>query len=75
MFVRKLDRLKNLKQLARLEHLDNIPDCLNALVLLATNEIITEEEFTQILDRLEKKSAEQGRAAASRLSYTTLAGM
>lgn len=54
MFVRKLDRLKNLKQLARLEHLDNIPDCLNALVLLATNEIITEEEFTQILDRLEK---------------------
>ena len=54
MFVRKLDRLKNLTQIARLEHLDNIPDCLNALVLLATNEIITEEEFTQILDRLEK---------------------
>ena len=35
--MRKLDRLKNLKQIARLEHLDNIPDCLNALVLLATN--------------------------------------
>lgn len=52
--MRKLDRLKNLKQIAQLEHLDNIPDCLNALALLATNEIITEEEFTQILDRLEK---------------------
>ena len=51
--MRKLDRLKNLNQLAQLEHLNNIPDCLNALVLLAANEIITEEEFTRILDRLE----------------------
>ena len=51
----KLDQLRTLKELAQREHLDNIPDCLNALVLLATNEIITEEEFSRILNRLEKQ--------------------